>query len=168
MSWTGRRVRAGQLGDNGAGGHRTGQDIAVVGEERPRVVVDSFAQNLSVTGYQTAASADNDPGWALWRANRMDARQALVRIAGGDLRCGVRSPAARRPRVRLRPRGPKDILTAYVDPLADEWPRFALEIWRTQDGAKLRRKQPVRRSSSTRSTSVRSQSTTRYRVERPT
>jgi hypothetical protein len=105
------------------------------------VVVDSFAQNLSVTGYRTAASADNDPGWALWQANRMDARQALVHVPaltyGAAYVTVTRGPGGR---VRLRPRGPKDILTAYVDPLADEWPQFALEIWRTQDGAKLRRK----------------------------
>ena len=54
------------------------KDIAnVVGGTSSGVVVDSFAQNLSViAGYRTAASADNDPGWALWQANRMDARQA--------------------------------------------------------------------------------------------
>lgn len=105
------------------------------------VVVDSFAQNLSVTGYRTAASADNDPGWALWQANRVDARQALVHIPaltyGAAYVTVTRGPGGS---VRLCPRGPKDILTAYVDPLADEWPQFAVEIWRTQDGAKLRRK----------------------------
>jgi len=104
------------------------------------LVVDSFAQNLSVTGYRTASAEDNDPAWGVWQANRMDARQALVYVpaltygaAYVTVTMGERGPV-------LNPRSPKQILTAYVDPVSDEWPQYALEMWVTQDGAKQRRK----------------------------
>ena len=143
----------------------------MVGEERPRWSSTRSAQNLSVTGYRTAASADNDPGGRCGRPTGWMRVRLWCVCAGIDLRCGVRDghPRARRAGCGCV-RGPKDILTATSDPLADEWPQFALEI---QYAPRMGRSCGVRRtcttrSSSTRSTSVRSQSTTRCTGRRPT
>lgn len=104
------------------------------------LVTDSFSQNLSVVGYRTATAQDNDPAWAMWQRNRMDARQALVHVPaltyGASYVTVTRGPQG----PEITPRSPKQILTAYLDPVGDEWPQFALETWVTQEDAKLRRR----------------------------
>lgn len=39
------------------------------------VVVDTFDRGLSVVGFRSPTSADDEPAWAWWQRNRMDARQ---------------------------------------------------------------------------------------------
>jgi hypothetical protein len=104
------------------------------------MVRDSFAQNLSVVGYRRATAWENDPAWAMWQRNRMDARQAEVYrpaltygAAYVTVLPGDRGPV-------FRPRSPRQLLATYVDPQLDEWPEFALETWIDQSHAKPRRK----------------------------
>ncbi|MFT4125088.1 MAG: phage portal protein [Gordonia sp. (in: high G+C Gram-positive bacteria)] len=104
------------------------------------LVVDSFAQNLSVIGYRDALAQENDPAWSMWQRNRMDARQALVHVPaltyGAAYVTVVRSDAG----PVINPRSPKQILTAYDDPVGDEWPEFAMEIWTTEPAGEQRRR----------------------------
>lgn len=104
------------------------------------LVRDSFAQNLSVTGYRTAMAEDNDPAWRMWQRNRMDARQAEVHrfaLTYGAAYLTV-SPGVDGP--QFRPRSPKRMLAVYDDPVMDEWPQYALEIWVTERDAKRHRR----------------------------
>lgn len=103
------------------------------------LVVDSFSQNLSVTGYRTAEAQDNDPAWNIWQKNRMDARQALVHVPALTYGASYVTVIAGEDGPVLTPRGPKQILTAYEDPTSGEWPEYAFEMWVTQKGGKLSR-----------------------------
>lgn len=103
------------------------------------LVVDSFAQNLSVTGYRTAAAQDNDPAWSAWQRNRMDARQSLVHVPALTYGAAYVTVTATEHGPVWAPRSPKQILTAYVDPVSDEWPEFAVEMWVSQRSGKLHR-----------------------------
>jgi hypothetical protein len=42
------------------------------------LISNTFAQMLYVDGYRSGKSADNVDGWAKWRANSLDARQAIT------------------------------------------------------------------------------------------
>lgn len=104
------------------------------------MVRDSFAQNLSVIGYRNATAADNDPAWAMWQRNRMDARQAEVYRPALTYGCAYVTvmPSDKGP--VFRPRSPRQILAVYEDPQLDAWPQYALETWIDQKDAKLRRR----------------------------
>lgn len=104
------------------------------------LVRDSFAQNLSVVGYRTADAQENDPAWAMWQRNRMDARQAEVHrpaLTYGASYVTV-MPSPKGP--VFRPRSPRQILAVYDDPSLDEWPQYALEMWVTEKDAKRHRR----------------------------
>lgn len=104
------------------------------------MIVEAFAKNLSVSGYRTAAAQDNDPAWALWQRNRMDARQAFVHVPALTFGAAYVTVTATPDGPVLNPRSPKQILTAYDDPVSGEWPQYAFEMWVTQEDAKLRRR----------------------------
>lgn len=104
------------------------------------LVRDSFAQNLSVVGYRDATAEENDPAWAMWQRNRMDARQHEVyrpAISYGAAYVTV-TPGPDGP--VMRPRSPRQLLAVYDDPTIDAWPQYALETWVTQKDAKPHRK----------------------------
>lgn len=104
------------------------------------LVRDSFAQNLSVVGYRNAVAQDNDPAWAMWQRNRMDARQAEVHrpaLTYGASYVTV-TPGPKGP--VFRPRSPRQILAVYDDPSLDQWPQYALEMWVTEKDAKRHRR----------------------------
>ena len=102
-------------------------------------VRDTWTRNLSVVGYRRSTAMENDPAWAAWQRNRMDARQKEVhkpavtygaaynRILKGD----------RWPVWTLR--SPRQLLAAYRDPSLDEWPQYVLETWLDKTAAKPRR-----------------------------
>src|SRR5690606_32591805 len=95
------------------------------------VVEQAFVPNLSVVGFRSPTSADNDQVWDRWQEHRMDARQHEItrpaarygasytvvapRHAGGD-------PV-------VRPRSPRQLYAVYEDPQLDQWPVYALETW---------------------------------------
>lgn len=104
------------------------------------LVRDSFSQNLSVVGYRSALAQENDPAWAMWQRNRMDARQAEVHrpaLTYGASYVTV-TPGPKGP--IFRPRSPRQILAVYDDPALDEWPQYALEMWVTNKDAKRHRR----------------------------
>ena len=108
------------------------------------IVVDAFAQNLSVHGFRSPEEMEDDPAWAWWQAQRLDARQSEAHrpaltygtsfavLLGGD--------AAERFGANLRLRTPRQIFAVYEDPSMDLWPTYALEAWVDRSGTK-----PVRR-----------------------
>lgn len=104
------------------------------------LVRDSFSQNLSVVGYRSATSQENDPAWEMWQRNRMDARQAEVHrpaLTYGAAYVTV-TPGPDGP--VFRPRSPRQILAVYDNPSLDAWPQYALETWVTELNAKPRRR----------------------------
>ena len=108
------------------------------------VVEDTFAQNLSVVGFRPASAKDNDASWALWQAQRMDARQAEIHRP--TIRYGVAYGAVLPARVNgelgpvgFRPRTPRQLFAVYQDPQVDAWPVYALETWVDTSEAKPRR-----------------------------
>lgn len=103
-------------------------------------VVNGFARNLSVVGYRATNTEDNDPAWAAWQRNRMDARQYEVHRPA--LRYGASYVTVLRDEHRepvWRARSPRQLLAVYDDPQIDEWPQYALETWVTTKNAKPRR-----------------------------
>lgn len=104
------------------------------------MVRDSFAQNLSVTGYREVTSHENDAAWSTWQRNRMDARQAEVHRAALTYGASyvVVMPGDRGP--VFYPRSPRQIFVTYADPQIDSWPQYALETWIDSSEGKPRRK----------------------------
>jgi len=101
------------------------------------IVVDAFSQCLSVNGFRSPDTEGDDPAWAWWQAQRLDARQAeAIRpaVAYGS------SYAVLDPAGNVRLRTPRQMLAVYADPLADLWPTYALEVWTDYSG-----RVPVRR-----------------------
>lgn len=94
------------------------------------LVRDSFAQNLSVVGYKSSASGEDAPAWAMWKRNRMSARQAEIYVPG--LTYGLAYAAAvpdSKGLAQFRLRSPLTMLASYSDPQMDEWPEVAMEMW---------------------------------------
>jgi hypothetical protein len=94
------------------------------------MVVEAFAQNLGVVGFRSPTSSDNEPVWALWQAQRMDARQSEIYRAAlsyGAAYCSSLPDPAGQP--VFRPRSPRQMFAAYQDPQLDLWPIYALETW---------------------------------------
>lgn len=100
------------------------------------LVVGSFAQNLSVTGYRRATASENESAWRLWQRQQMDARQAEVHRPALTYGASyvVVAPTSEGP--VFRPRSPRQLLAVYRDPQIDAWPQFALETWVDNTDAK--------------------------------
>lgn len=102
---------------------------------------DTWTRNLSVVGYRRSTARENDPAWASWQRNRMDARQKEVHkpaVTYGAAYLRVLRPEGGSP--VWTPRSPRQLLAMYQDPSLDEWPEYTLETWVDKSGAK-----PVRR-----------------------
>lgn len=87
--------------------------------------VDVIGQALFVDGYRQSDSNVNEPVWAAWQANKMDARQTPVHraaIAYGASYCTV-LPGD--PVPVIRGRSPRQLTVAYAGD--DDWPAYALE-----------------------------------------
>jgi len=90
------------------------------------IVVDAFAQNLGVRGFRSPEAAEDDPAWAWWQQQRLDARQHDAHRPA--LAYGSSYAVLDRFRdVHLR--SPRQMLAVYADPLVDRWPIYALETW---------------------------------------
>lgn len=94
-----------------------------------RPIVETYVSGLGVVGYRSPTATDNDPVWALWQKQRMDARQAeIYRPAvsyGVSYVASVPGPTG----PVFRPRSPRQLFAVYEDPQMDAWPVFALETW---------------------------------------
>lgn len=105
-----------------------------------RIVVDAFAQNLSVSGFRSTESAEDDPVWAWWQSQRLDARQSEAHRPA--LTYGTAYAVIPGAGESVRLRTPRQLFAVYGDPSLDLWPEYALETWVDRSGSK-----PVRRGS---------------------
>lgn len=105
-----------------------------------------YSQAMYVDGYRSADSNDrgNSPGWKIWNANNFAAHQisvhraaigygySFVRVLPGTDYLGRKMPV-------IRGVSPKRIFAMYEDPVADDFPVWALEMmpdnhtWRWYD-----------------------------------
>ena len=108
------------------------------------IVVDAFAQNLSVHGFRSPEELEDDPAWAWWQAQRLDARQSEVHrpalAYGASFAALLGGGAAERFGSAVRLRTPRQMLAVYEDPSMDLWPLYALEVWVDRSGTKPVRK----------------------------
>lgn len=98
-----------------------------------RLIVTSVVQNLYVDGYRLPDRQEDSPQWDWWRRNGMKRRQIAVHrdavgyglayvttVAGVDPLTGKKQPVSRGV-------SPRQMLAVYDDPVADDWPQFALQ-----------------------------------------
>lgn len=91
------------------------------------LVVDTIAQSLFVEGYRPARESDNAAPWAIWQANRMDARQSGVHRSALAYGSAYVIGVPGEPVPVLQPRSPLRVTAQYVDAVDDEWPEWVLE-----------------------------------------
>ena len=101
------------------------------------IVVDAFAQNLGVRGFRSPESDEDDPAWAWWQAQGLDARQHDAHRPA--LAYGSSYAVLDRFR-NVHLRSPRQMLAVYADPLVDKWPIYALETWVDYSERKARRR----------------------------
>lgn len=100
--------------------------------ERARVnilplVVKVVAQNMYVDGYRPAGSDENAAPWAVWQANRMDARQHGIHRSVLTYGAAYAVVMPGKPVPVITPFSPRRMTALYADPVNDEWPIFAVE-----------------------------------------
>lgn len=100
--------------------------------ERSRVnilplVVTVVAQNMYVDGYRATGSDENATPWAVWQANRMDARQHGVHRSVLRYGAAYNVVLPGKPVSVIRPYSPRRLTALYEDPVNDEWPIYGIE-----------------------------------------
>ena len=100
--------------------------------ERARVnilplVVTVVAQNMYVDGYRPAGSDENAAPWAVWQANRMDARQHGIHRSVLTYGAAYAVVMPGKPVPVITPFSPRRMTALYADPVNDEWPILAVE-----------------------------------------
>lgn len=91
-----------------------------------KLIVGTRVQGLYVDGFGSPDDAENSPTWALWQANRMDARQIGVHRAAVayGVAYNVVTPGTAGPAIRgVSPRK----LTALYEEDEDDWPVYAVQ-----------------------------------------
>lgn len=112
--------------------------------ERARVnilplVVTVVAQNMYVDGYRPAGSDKNAEPWAVWQANRMDARQHGIHRSVLTYGAAYAVVMPGKPVPVITPFSPRRLTALYADPVNDEWPVLAVED-RMENTAKGKRR----------------------------
>lgn len=112
--------------------------------ERARVnilplVVTVVAQNMYVDGYRPAGSDENAEPWAVWQANRMDARQHGIHRSVLTYGAAYALVMPGKPVPVITPFSPRRLTALYADPVNDEWPVLAVED-RSENTAKGKRR----------------------------
>lgn len=112
--------------------------------ERARVnilplVVTVVAQNMYVDGYRPAGSDENAEPWAVWQANRMDARQHGIHRSVLTYGAAYAVVMPGKPVPVITPFSPRRLTALYADPVNDEWPVLAVED-RLENTAKGKRR----------------------------
>lgn len=103
------------------------------------LIVTVVAQNLYVDGYRPKGSDDNAEPWAVWQANRLDARQHGVHRAALTYGAAYAVVMPGKPVPVITPFSPRRMTALYADPVNDEWPIFAVED-RVENTAKGQRR----------------------------
>lgn len=104
------------------------------------LVVDTFVDALSVTGFRAASETTDAAVWGIWQRERMDARQSQVFRAAVTYGAAYLLVEPGPDGVRFNPRSPRRMFAAYADPTRDEWPTYALETWTEKDNGKTIRR----------------------------
>jgi hypothetical protein len=89
-----------------------------------RYVVSSRVQDMYVSGYQTETSPDNVPGWEIWQANGLDARQIGVHRAALTFGAAFVVVLPGQPTPVIRGVSPRHMTVLFSDD--DTWPVAAL------------------------------------------
>lgn len=100
------------------------------------IIVDAFGQNLAVNGFRSSDRATDDPIWAWWQRQRLDARQSEAHRPA--LTYGSAFGVVGKDTCRLRT--PRQMFAVYDDPSLDLWPLYALETWVDRSGDRPRRR----------------------------
>ncbi len=103
------------------------------------LIVTVVAQNLYVDGYRPKGSDDNAEPWAVWQANRLDARQHGVHRAALTYGAAYAVVMPGKPVPVITPFSPRRMTALYADPVNDEWPLYAIED-RVENTAKGQRR----------------------------
>lgn len=93
------------------------------------LVIESFAQSLFVDGFRADTDTDNHDVWAIWQANKMDARQSGIHRAALAYGTAYAIVLPGAPEPVIRGVSPRMLTAEYDDDDDDEWPVRALE-WR--------------------------------------
>lgn len=91
------------------------------------LVVTVVAQNMYVDGYRPAGSDENAAPWAVWQANRMDARQHGIHRSVLTYGAAYAVVMPGKPVPVITPFSPRRMTALYADPVNDEWPVLAVE-----------------------------------------
>jgi hypothetical protein len=91
------------------------------------LIVTVVAQNLYVDGYRPKGSDDNAEPWAVWQANRLDARQHGVHRSVLTYGAAYTVVMPGSPVPVITPFSPRRMTALYADPVNDEWPLYAVE-----------------------------------------
>lgn len=99
--------------------------------ERARVnilplVVTVVAQNMYVDGYRPAGSDKNAEPWAVWQANRMDARQHGIHRSVLTYGAAYAVVMPGKPVPVITPFSPRRMTAVYADSVNDEWPIYGV------------------------------------------
>lgn len=103
------------------------------------LVVTVVSQNMYVDGYRPKGSDDNAAPWAVWQANRLDARQHGVHRAALTYGASYVVVMPGQPVPVITPFSPRRLTALYADPVNDEWPIYAIED-RIENTAKGKRR----------------------------
>jgi len=90
------------------------------------LVVDVMAQSMAIDGFRRPKDGEDAAPWAIWQANKMDARQSgIIRstLAYGTA-YGVVLPGDTAP--VMRGVSPRRLTAMYGDD--PDWPRYAIEV----------------------------------------
>ncbi|GAA2618810.1 phage portal protein [Actinomadura fulvescens] len=103
-----------------------------------RLIVTTVAQALHVEGYRPAGSSENAAPWAVWQANRMDARQHGVHRAALKYGLAYTVVLPGDPTPVIKRFSPRRMTAVYADVIDDEWPIYAVETFveRTKSGTR--------------------------------
>ncbi|MFG3200372.1 phage portal protein [Streptomyces sp. NPDC048208] len=99
-------------------------------------VVAAPLQNLQVDGFRPS-TGKGDAVWDVWQSNRMDARQAIVHegaLVFGHSYVAV-TPSPDGP--KLTPISAMRIWAAYDDPVTDEFPLYAVQLFQSPDSGEI-------------------------------
>lgn len=91
------------------------------------LVVTVVSQNMYVDGYRAKGADSNAAPWAVWQANRLDARQHGVHRAALTYGASYVVVMPGKPVPVITPFSPRRLTALYADPVNDEWPIYAVE-----------------------------------------
>ncbi len=97
-----------------------------------KLAVDVPAQSMFVDGFRDPKSVDNDPTWAVWQANKMDAHQTAIYRAAFTYKVSYLKVVPGDAGPVMRGVSPRNCTAVYdTDP---DWPVYALETVKRYGG----------------------------------